>query len=146
MGIKDRIKSEINGIKSEWKYAKTERELFRQAEKALMPVRCDVLYIAQIVRKYGVKEEGCDFRKSLQELVAPATPLEGEVERFSQAAGRYIATVNGKGLALGSQVMMGRALRDLCFNPRYNIPELLTDKEANTMPVKNTYLGRAPHL
>jgi len=118
------VKDLVAGIKFEMGWAKSEREFAEKAKSALVPIKDDALYIAQVLRKYRVQERSYDPHRSLQELVSSETPLEQEVQRYSQAIEAVSNAISRSDLPLGAQINMSRTLRDLYFNPNYQLPEL----------------------
>ena len=119
------IRDLVAGIKYDIEWSRTQKEFENRAIEALTPIKDDVLYIAQVLRKNGVQGEDYSAKKSLQELVTLATPPEEEVERFSQSANNITSAFDRSDLPLGALIQITNVLEDLYFNPAYQLPKLL---------------------
>ncbi len=93
-------------------------DLQKNIVKALKPVRSDILYIATVLREYGVLKENYSSGKNLGELVAPVTPTINEKEKFMIASQRVAQAIT-KIEELHGQLEAVEALVDLYFNEKY---------------------------
>lgn len=118
------VRKLIIGMKFEPDSSQFDEEFASKAKEALILVKGDALYIAQLLRKYDVKENNYYARKSLQEIIDPRSPLEKELNKYSQAKKTIISAINRCDLPLGAQINMSQALSDLYFNPQYQLPQL----------------------
>lgn len=118
------FKELINGMKFETDSYTFDQEFASKAKKALILVKGDALYVAQLFRKYYVKKDNYDARMSFQDIVTPRSPLEEELNKYSQAKKAITAAVNMSNLPIGAQINMVHALRDLYFNLQYQLPKL----------------------
>lgn len=99
-------------------------ERSNQVTSAVLSVRYEVVYIAKILRKYGIGREKHDGRKSLPELVAPATPTEEEAELYRMMMNRVTDVINDPGIPIPVQVEIGRNIRNIYFDPSFPIDEI----------------------
>ena len=117
----EETKFEIDWNKTKWDL---QEDFESKAIEALSPIKNDALYIAQLLRKYDVQENNYSSLKSLQEMVAPATPLEQELQKYNQAHKAISEVLANSDLPLGALFNMKNSLIDLYFNSQYQLPQL----------------------
>lgn len=115
----------VDGITPKNEWVETEAEFINKAKSALMPVKDDALYLAQLFRKYDVQKESYDYKKSFSEMAAPLTPLKEEVRRYSEAKEAVTIAIMESGLSLmGAHLQISHALIDFYFKSEYQLPDL----------------------
>lgn len=88
----------------------------REARRALAPVKNDALYVAEIIKKYGLEKKNYHFAKNLRELAASASPLEEEVEKYSKASSAVHRILINPDLSFGAYFKILNGLYDLYFD------------------------------
>lgn len=117
----EEIKFEIDWNKTKWDL---QEDFESKAIESLISIEDNALYIAQLLRKYDVQESNYSSRKSLQEMVAPATPLEQELQKYNQAHEAIGRALTNPDLPLGALFNMKNSLIDLYFNSDYQLTQL----------------------
>ena len=115
------IKFEIDWNKTKWDL---QDDFESKAIEALSSIEDNALYVAQLLRKYDVQERNYSSLKSLQEMVAPATPLEQELQKYNQANEAIRGALANPDLPLGGLFNMKNSLIDLYFNSEYQLPQI----------------------
>ena len=104
----------------------TEKELARieqQLRPIIEPIEDDIIYVAKIIRKYGIGREKYKPNSSLQELVGPDVTIERrEAQRFSEARGRIREATQNNSISLLLRVRIDSALHAVYFDEKDELP------------------------
>ena len=87
------------------------------------PIEDDIIYVARIIRKYGIEREKYKPNLSLQELVAPDVTIEQrEAQRFSEARSRIREATQNNGVSLPFRIRIDSALHAVYFDEKDELP------------------------
>lgn len=95
----------------------------QQLRPIIEPIENDIVYVARIIRKYGIGREKYVPNLSLQELVDPDVVLgQSEAQRFSEARDRIMRATRDSNVPLPLRVKIGSALHAVYFDEKDELP------------------------